>query len=53
MAISLFPQPKAFSRGRLKHSRWVESNEIHKADAVGPFVGKIVREQFFYHMPGA
>jgi hypothetical protein len=72
---------------RGKNERWVENNEIHKADAIAPFVGedqfavrydfdftakqsgqrmqmsemglytvkdgKIVREQFFYHMPGA
>ena len=72
---------------RGKNERWVENNEIHKAEAIGPFVGegqfvvgydfeftpkqsgrrmrmsemglytvkdgKIVRERFFYHMPGA
>ena len=85
------PQKPAEMRGidaiRGKNERWVENNEIHKADAIGPFVGedqfvvryefdftakqsgqrmqmcemglytvkdgKIVREQFFYHMPGA
>ena len=85
------PQKPAEMRGidaiRGKNERWVENNEIHKAEAIGPFVGedqfavrydfaftakqsgqrmqmsemglytvkdgKIVREQFFYHMPGA
>ena len=85
------PQKPAEMRGidviRGKNERWVENNEIHKAEMVGPFVGegqfavrfdfdftikqtgqrmqlsemglytvkdgKIVREQFFYHMPGA
>ena len=85
------PQKPAEMRGidviRGKNERWVENNEIHKVDAIGPFVGedqfavrfdfdftvkqsgqrmqlcemglytvkdgKIVREQFFYHMPGA
>ena len=85
------PQKPAEMRGidviRGKNERWVENNEIHKAELIGPFVGegqfavrfefeftpkqsgrrmqlsemglytvkdgKIVREQFFYHMPGA
>ena len=85
------PQKPAEMRGidviRGKNERWVENNEIHKAEVIGPFVGegqfavrfefdftvkqsgrrmqlsemglytvkdgKIVREQFFYHMPGA
>jgi ketosteroid isomerase-like protein len=85
------PQKPAEMRGidaiRGKNQRWVENNEIHKAEMIGPFVsegqfavrydfdftpkasgqrmqlsemalytvkdGKIVREQFFYHMPGA
>jgi ketosteroid isomerase-like protein len=85
------PQKPAEMRGidaiRGKNERWVENNEIHKAEMIGPFVGegqfavrydfdftpkqsgqrmqlsemglytvkdgKIVREQFFYHMPGA
>ena len=85
------PQKPAEMRGieviRGKNERWVENNDIHKAEAIGPFVGegqfavrfefeftpkqsgqrmklsemglytvkdgKIVREQFFYHMPGA
>ena len=85
------PQKPAEMRGidviRGKNERWVENNEIHKAEAIGPFVGegqfvvgyefeftpkqsgqrmrlsemglytvkdgKIIREQFFYHMPGA
>jgi ketosteroid isomerase-like protein len=85
------PQKPAEMRGidviRGKNERWVENNEIHKAEAIGPFVGegqfavrydfdftakqsgqrmqlsemalytvkdgKIVREQFFYHMRGA
>jgi hypothetical protein len=85
------PQKPAEMRGidviRGKNERWVQNNEIHKAEALGPLVGegqfavhfefeftpkqsgqrmklsemglytvkdgKIVREQFFYHMPGA
>src|SRR5262245_12334913 len=85
------PQKPAEMRGidviRGKNERWVENNEVHKAEVIGPFVGeghfavhfefeftpkqsgqrirlsemglytvkdgKIVREQFFYHMPGA
>jgi ketosteroid isomerase-like protein len=72
---------------RGKNEWWFENNQIHSAQAIGPFVGEdqfvvrydfdvtakpsgqrmqmsemalytvkdgqIVREQFFYHMPGA
>jgi hypothetical protein len=81
----------AESRGidaiRAKNERWFRENEVHSANAIGPFVGedqfavrydfdvthrpssrrmqmsemalytvkdgKIVREHFFYHVPGA
>ena len=38
------PQKPAEMRGidviRGKNERWVENNEIHKAEAIGPFLGE-------------